>query len=136
MGYVAVTISYRLTEPDANNKPRWPFPAQIEDAKCAVRWLRANAAKYHIDPKRIGAGGGSAGGHLSLLLGTTDEKSRLEGNGGNPEQSSRVQCVVNYFGPTDLVRAHATSDSGQKFFEALTGGTPATAAAAYAAASP
>ncbi|MEX2288196.1 MAG: alpha/beta hydrolase [Planctomycetaceae bacterium] len=136
LSYVAVTITYRLTDPDEKGKPRTPFPAQIEDAKCAVRWLRANAKMYHIDPNRIGAGGGSAGGHLSLLLGTTDEKAGLEGSGGHADQSSRVQAVVNYFGPTDLVRAHATSVGGQKYFETLTGGTPETAAAVYAAASP
>jgi acetyl esterase/lipase len=94
-GYVAVTISYRLV-------PAAKFPAQIEDCKAAVRWLRANAAKYNIDPDRIAACGYSAGGHLACLLGVTEKADGLEGAGGNPDQSSRVQVVVDLFGPTDL----------------------------------
>src|SRR5262249_51489713 len=88
-GYAAVTVSYRLV-------PTAIFPAQIEDCKAAVRWLRANAKKYKVDPDRIGAIGFSAGGHLACLLGTTDRNDGLEGNGGNPEQSSRVQAVVSF----------------------------------------
>jgi acetyl esterase/lipase len=94
-GYVAATLSYRLV-------PAAKFPAQIEDCKAAVRWLRANADKYHVDPLRIGVMGFSAGGHLSCLLGTSDKNDGLEGTGGNPEQSSRVQAVVSFFGPTDF----------------------------------
>src|SRR5262245_52883934 len=94
-GYVAATISYRLTD-------KAPFPAQIEDCKAAVRWLRANAAKYQVDPDRIGCVGMSAGAHLACLLGTCRKEDGLEGQGGNPGQSSQVQCVVSIFGPTDL----------------------------------
>jgi len=94
-GYVAVTVSYRFSQ-------EAKFPAQIEDCKAAVRWLRANAAKYHVKPERIGAVGFSAGGHLVCLLGTTDKNDGLEGQGGNPDQSSRVQAVVSFFGPTDF----------------------------------
>src|SRR6516164_2314897 len=86
-GYVAATVGYRLV-------PSVRFPAQIEDCKAAVRWLRANARKYHINPDRIGAIGPLAGGHLSCLLGVTDKKDGLEGSGGNPEPSRRVQAVV------------------------------------------
>jgi acetyl esterase/lipase len=96
-GYVAVSISYRLV-------PTATFPAQIEDCKAAVRWLRANAKQYKIDPDRIGAVGFSAGAHLACLLGVTDKKDGLEGTGGNPDQSSRVQAVVSFFGPTDLLK--------------------------------
>jgi len=96
-GYVAATVDYRLV-------PRHRFPAQIQDAKCAVRWLRANAERYQIDRERIAALGFSAGAHLALLLGVTEAKDGLEGEGGNPEQSSRVQAVVNISGPTDLTR--------------------------------
>jgi acetyl esterase/lipase len=138
-GYVAVTIEYRHTDPDKNNenKPRNPWPAQIEDAKCAVRWVRANADKYRVDPKHIGASGGSAGGHLSLMLGACDEKAGFEGHGGNSEQSSRVQAVVNVYGPTDLASAHAaTIPPTKKAFEGLFGTTPDEAADAYKAASP
>jgi acetyl esterase/lipase len=94
-GFVAVTLSYRLA-------PAAKFPAQIEDCKAAVRWLRANAATYRINADRVGAAGFSAGAHLACLLGTTNKNDGLEGTGGNPEQSSRVQAVVSFFGPTDL----------------------------------
>jgi acetyl esterase/lipase len=96
-GFVAATISYRLVKEDKN---RWP--AQIEDCKCAIRWLRANAERFSIDPARIGAIGYSAGAHLSMLLGTLDKEDGLEGEGGSPDQSSKVQAVVAYFGPTNL----------------------------------
>ena len=98
-GYVAITISYRLMQFDESKKETTTatpiFPAQIHDAKAAVRWLRANAKKYHVDPDRIGVTGASAGGHLSLLVGLTDPTAKLEGDSGSPDQSSRVQAVVN-----------------------------------------
>ena len=94
-GYVAATIGYRFA-------PKHRFPAQIEDCKCAVRWLRANAEQLNVDPRRIGAIGGSAGAHLALLLGTMDSGDGLEGNGGWEDQSSKVQAVVSYFGPVNL----------------------------------
>lgn len=78
------------------------FPAQIEDCKAAVRWLRANAKKYNLDPDHIGAWGASAGGHLAAMLGTTAHVKELEGTGSNLDQPSRVQAVVNFFGPIDL----------------------------------
>jgi acetyl esterase/lipase len=96
-GYVAATVGYRLA-------PRHRFPAQIQDAKCAVRWLRAHAERCQIDSERIAALGHSAGAHLALLLGLTEAKDGLEGEGGHPEQSSRVQAVINIAGPTDLTR--------------------------------
>jgi acetyl esterase/lipase len=94
-GYAVASINYRLSQHAV-------FPAQIEDCKAAVRWLRANAAKYGFDPNHIGVWGGSAGGHLVALLGTTGGVKDLEGQGGNLDQSSRVQCVVDWFGPTDF----------------------------------
>lgn len=100
-GYVSASIQYRLTPSGAR------YPSQIEDCKCAIRWLRGNAEKYQIDPKRIGALGGSAGGHLVLLLGLTNKDDGLEGKGDlkseYAQQSSDVQAVVNLFGPVDLV---------------------------------
>lgn len=93
--FVSATVQYRLV-------PTGRWPAQIEDVKCAVRYLRANAEKYGIDKQRFGAIGFSAGAHLSMLLGTMDEQDGLEGMGGNPNQPSKVQAVVSYFGPTDL----------------------------------
>ncbi|MCS6978226.1 MAG: alpha/beta hydrolase [Gemmatales bacterium] len=119
-GFVAVSVQYRLTPPrgtaPSGLKARWP--AQIEDCKCAVRWLRANASKYKVAKDRIGAVGFSAGGHLVLLLGLTTKEDGLEGNGDlTPEaakESSRVQCVVDFFGPTDL-----TTGDWEKLVEPL-----------------
>lgn len=93
-GYLIAAVNYRLA-------PRYKFPAMIEDVKCAVRFLRANAERYNINPERIGAWGGSAGGHLVALLGTADETAGWD-VGQYLEQSSRVQAVVDMFGPTDL----------------------------------
>jgi acetyl esterase/lipase len=127
-GYVAVMIDYRLA-------PRHRFPAPLEDAKCAVRWLRANAARYRIDPDRIAALGISAGAQLALLLGFTEPADGFEGKGGNPEQSSRVQAVVNCMGPTDLTRT-GWPDVTETMFVALLGGSREQVPAAYRAASP
>src|SRR5215831_20676372 len=113
-GYVAATVSYRLV-------PSARFPAQIEDCKAAVRWLRANADKYHINPDRIGAIGPSAGAHLSCLLGVTDKKDGLEGSGGNPEFSSRVQAVVSFFGRTDFTKKTWSKELEEIIFVPLIG---------------
>ena len=93
-GYVTATVTYRLTG-------EAPFPAAVHDVKCAVRWLRGNAVKYKIDPERIVVSGNSAGGHLSMMIGYSDDPS-LEGSGGYSGVSSRVCAVVNFYGPTDL----------------------------------
>jgi acetyl esterase/lipase len=115
-GYVAVTISYRLTT-------EAKFPAQIEDAKAAVRWLRANAGKYHINPQRIGVVGFSAGAHLACLLGLTDQKDGLEGRGGHAEESSRVQAVVSFFGPTDFTTKTWSDDLEKSLLVPFVGAT-------------
>jgi acetyl esterase/lipase len=128
-GYVAATITYRLT-------PQHRFPAQIEDCKAAVRWVRANAKKYNINPDKIGAIGFSAGGHLSCMLGTTDANDQLEGSGGNPEQSSRVQAVVSYFGPTDFTTKDWSENVEETFLIPLTGSTFEEKPEAYKRASP
>lgn len=94
-GYLVAAINYRLA-------PQYKFPVQIEDVKCAIRFLRAHAVNYEINPERIGVWGGSAGGHLVALLGTTGKSAGLEGSGGYDDQSSRVQAVVDMFGPADL----------------------------------
>jgi acetyl esterase/lipase len=135
-GYVAVTIEYRLTQPDKTGKAKYPFPAQIEDCKCAVRWLRANAEKYHVDPNRIGATGGSAGGHLSLLVGVAGSEKKFDGTGGNSDASSKVQCVVNYFGPTDLPRMYGYEKRVDGLLNTLVGGTPQQRPDQYKEASP
>ena len=115
-GYVAATISYRFA-------PKHRFPAQIEDVKCAVRYLRAHANELHIDPKRIGAMGVSAGAHLSMMLGAMDSADAMEGDGGNPEQPSKVQAVVSFVGPVNLAREDYTETQTQ-ILEAFLGGKP------------
>jgi acetyl esterase/lipase len=127
-GYVAVSIDYRLA-------PKYRFPAQLEDAKCAVRWLRANAEKYQIDGDRIGAIGGSAGAHLALLLGFTGSGHEFDGTGGHPEQSSRVAAVVNWMGPADLTSPDWPAAT-MIVIQDLIGSDQRTSPAAYRAASP
>jgi acetyl esterase/lipase/GNAT superfamily N-acetyltransferase len=104
LGYAVASINYRLSQHAV-------FPAQLEDCKAAVRWLRAHAKEYHFDPDRIGAQGASAGGHLVALLGTTGEISKFDA-GSYLNVSSRVQAVVDFFGPTDFLQmdAHRPSD--------------------------
>jgi acetyl esterase/lipase len=114
-GYVAITVDYRLA-------PKYPFPAAIHDVKAAVRWLRANAAKYHINPERIGVTGGSAGGHLALYLGVTGGVKELEGEGGNPTLSSKVNCVVNFYGPSDLTKSYGKSVDAAEVLPLFLGG--------------
>ena len=128
-GFVAATVSYRFA-------PKHPFPAQIEDCKAAVRWLRANADKLQIDPDRIGAVGFSAGGHLSCMLGAADAAAGLEGKGGNPDQSSRVQAVVSFFGPTDFTRKNWTAQVEGTFLVPLLGGAFEDKTEAYKKCSP
>jgi len=98
-GYFTASIEYRLS-----GEAKWP--AQIEDCKLGVRWLRANAAKYNVNPNRIGCWGSSAGGHLVACLGTMDD-ARFEGRGGYEGVSSRVQAVVDYCGPADMTQGSA-----------------------------
>jgi acetyl esterase/lipase len=99
-GYAVASISYRFSAEAL-------FPAQIHDAKAAVRWLRANAAEYGLDPARFAAWGASAGGHLAALLGTSGGVAALEGTLGNQNRSSRVQAVIDFFGPTDFLKMDA-----------------------------
>ncbi len=97
-GYVGFSIDYRLLR-DGKNR----FPTQIDDAQRAVRWVRAHAAEYGVDPQKIGALGASAGGHLVALLGTTD--TRDNSDPALSAYSSRVQCVVDLYGPADFTPA-------------------------------
>jgi acetyl esterase/lipase len=95
-GYAVASIDYRLSQQAL-------FPAQINDCKAAIRWLRAHAAEYALDAEHIGVWGHSAGGHLVALLGTSGDVTALEGDAGNLEYSSRVQAVADYSGPTNLL---------------------------------
>jgi acetyl esterase/lipase len=93
-GYINASINYRLS-----NVAK--FPACVEDCKSAVRWLRANAKKYNINPDKIGVWGESAGGHLSLMVGCADTSAGFD-VGDNLKVSSRVQAVISVFGPADF----------------------------------
>ena len=127
---MAVSPDYRLA-------PHDHFPAPVEDCKAAVRWLRANAAKYKIDPDHIGAVGFASGGHLACMLGVTDKDDGLEGTGGNADQSSRVQAVVSFFGPTDLAAQGLGPGRGRRSnLIPLFGGTADERPEAYRKASP
>ena len=112
-GYFAASIEYRL-----DNVAKWP--AQIEDCKLAVRWLRANADKYQVDPNRIGVRGGSAGGHLVACLGTMADEKEYD-VGAYPGVSSGVQAVVDFYGPTDFTRAALYSPTAIRLTQGLFG---------------
>jgi acetyl esterase/lipase len=126
-GYVAATVGYRFA-------PKHVFPAQVEDVKCAVRYLRANAEKYGIDKARFGAMGFSAGAHLSMMLGTMDKEDGLEGDGGCAEESSKVQAVVAWFGPTDFSVEYP--EASRRIVSTFLGGPLAEKAEVYRRASP
>ena len=128
-GYVAITVTYRLA-------PAFPFPAAVYDCKAAVRWLRANASKYHVDPARIGVTGGSAGGHLAQFLGVTSGVKEFEGDGGNLDQSSSVACVVNFYGPSDFTKSYGKSVDAAEVLPLFLGGDLEHALQAHIRASP
>jgi len=100
-GYAVASIDYRLSGVAK-------FPALVQDAKAAVRWLRANAARYNLKADRIVAAGESAGGYQAVMLGVSGGVAELEGASGNPKESSRIQGVIDFFGPTDFL----TMDDG------------------------
>ncbi len=105
--YAVASVNYRLTNEIG-------FPAQINDVKAAVRFLRANAGKYKLDGDRIGVWGASAGGYLAAILGTSGDVKELEGSAGHNKQSSRVQAVVDWCGPTDLNTAQSQAGPNNK----------------------
>jgi acetyl esterase/lipase len=128
-GYVAATADYRLA-------PKAPFPAAVNDVKAAVRYLRANAERLGIDPERIGVTGGSAGGHLALFLGMTGGVAEFEGDGPNREQSSRVQCVVSFYGPSDFTKSYGRSVDAAEVLPLFLGADVNRARAMHIKASP
>jgi acetyl esterase/lipase len=127
-GYVAFSLDYRLVDA-ATGSHRWP--AQLDDVQRAVRWLRAHAADYGIDPMRVGAYGWSAGGQLAALLGTRDTR---DGTAPLASYSSRVVCVVDLAGDVDL--AAYTQPPTLHEVVALLGGTPQEVPERYRDASP
>lgn len=128
-GFVAVTTSYRLA-------PKFQFPAAVHDVKAAVRFLRANAARFGIDPNRIGVTGGSAGGHLAQFLGVTAGLEEFEGTGGHAGFSSAVQCVVNVYGPSDFTQSYGKSVDAAEVLPLFLGGNLETARDRHVWASP
>lgn len=103
-GYAVASINYRLSQ-------EAPFPAQIEDCRAAIRFLRAHAATYHIQPDHIAVWGASAGGHLAALVGTspavdfgTSPATAKVAAVGKVDESVRVQCIVDWYGPTDFTK--------------------------------
>ena len=112
-GFVTASLFYRLSGDS-------PFPADIEDCKCAIRFLRANPSRFGIDPERIGVAGASAGGHLAELLATTDRITGLEGDGGWEGVSSKVQAAAAYYGVSDFT-VGATQFQHPQVRSALTG---------------
>jgi len=133
-GYVAVGIEHRRLGFDWNARTiKHRFPEQVYDVKCAVRWLRARAGKYTIDPDRVGAVGWSSGGHLALMLAFTDKSDGLEGDCGDMTYSSRIQVAVSSAGPTDMVTLYSQAPA---VTTALLGGPPEKFPDLYAKASP
>lgn len=128
-GYFCATAEYRLSGEAI-------FPAQIEDCKCAIRYLRAHARKYNLDPNRIGVWGGSAGGHLVALLGTSGGAKELEGKGGWESFPSNVQAVCDFCGPSDFVKIAGNSKGAQGPVGKLLGGSPTEKAELARLASP
>jgi acetyl esterase/lipase len=127
LGYVCVSINYRLA-------PLHVWPAQIDDTQAAVRWMRKNSRALGVDPSRIGAVGASAGGHLVLFLGETDTFNDFDPLLSG--YSSRVQAVVDYFGPTDMTNPIEWASNIWLLIQNLVGQTWLPGSAAYRAVSP
>ncbi len=128
-GYFVVSIDYRLA-------PLNKFPAALEDAKCAVRWLRANAATMHVNPDRIGVWGASAGGHLAAMVGLTSDRREFDGTGGHTGQSSRVQAVCAFFPPTQWEPSVDDDERQREILSNFLGATYAAKPELYRRASP
>jgi len=126
--FVAFSIDYRLFDGKSKN----PWPAQLDDAQRAVRWIRANAAKYHVDPAHIGAFGHSAGAQMAALLGEIDTRDNSDPK--LAAYSSKVQAVVDASGPVDLTRNNDAD--GEIFLAAFLGATQKQNPEIWRAASP
>ena len=113
-GYVAATVEYRLA-------PKYQFPAAVHDCKAAMRWLAPTPPSI-TSTRRIGVTGSSAGGHLALFLGVTGDVKKFEGDGGNPEQSSKPACVVSFYGPSDFTKSYGHSKDAAEVLPLFLGG--------------
>ena len=127
-GIVCFAVEYRFA-------PKYPWPAQILDCARAARWVRAHAADYGVDPARLGAMGGSAGGHLSLMLGVIQPGDYPSEDDPNKALSAKVCCVVDLFGTTDM-RGASFSPAATAILTNFIGAPPGQAADQYADASP
>ncbi|MFO0937679.1 MAG: alpha/beta hydrolase [Gemmataceae bacterium] len=114
-GYALASIAYRFSQHAV-------FPAQLLDAKDAIRYLRENAKKYNIDPDRIAVSGASAGGHLAALVGTSNGVKELDAEGAKAE-ATRVVCVVDFFGPTNLPKLSPPGSESNPVTKLLGGDT-------------
>jgi len=114
-GYAAASINYRLSQ-------HAKFPAQIEDCREAIRWLRAHAKEYHLDNDRFGVWGASAGGHLVALLGASGTVTEWGAKGAHADQSCKVQAVCDWFGPSDFYRLGGKNPNGDNALAQLIGG--------------
>ncbi len=128
LGFVAATMNYRLAG-------EAPYPAALEDCQCAVRWLRAHAREYRIDPDRIGVYGNSAGGHLALLLAMPPAQIKTKPNAPYADQSSRVQAAASDSGPIDLPYQYEQNRL-REVVKRFMGDVPEKAGEAYKNASP
>ncbi|HEX4130905.1 MAG TPA: SMP-30/gluconolactonase/LRE family protein [Pirellulales bacterium] len=130
-GYVTAAIEYRLAG-------EAPFPAAIQDCNAAVRFLRAKAQRFNVDPERIGAVGGSAGGHLVGLMAAAPNVAELQGDGGNTGQSSRIAAAVVMAGPMEIATGNVAESSrtGKAFANAFFGGSVDEKQELYELASP
>ena len=127
-GFAAASVSYRFA-------PTAKFPAQIQDVKTALRFLRANAKRLNLDPDRVGVLGFSAGGHLAALVGLTDGVEAFAGT-EHPGYSTKVNCVVDFFGPADLTLYSETPGIEKAFMAPLLGGRSSDHPELYTQASP
>lgn len=116
-GYVIASVEYRFSQ-------KAKFPAQIQDCQAAIRWLRANAKQYHINPEKVGVIGSSAGGHLSALVGVTGGKKIFAAIGGNEEQSDAVSCVCDIFGPKNFASVMDQAEKDQNVRNVFQFNTP------------
>jgi acetyl esterase/lipase len=118
-GYVVASINYRLA-------PTYTFPAQVDDVKCAIRFLRAHADDYSINAKRVGIVGESAGGYLAAFAGTTGDDSTFKTT-AYTDQSDRVQAVVDISGPADFTVDNASATAKRIAYTFLANADPAIA---------
>ena len=113
--YAGISVGYRLSQ-----EAKWP--AQIHDCKAAIRWIRGHAQEYNLDAEHIGISGTSAGGHLVCLLGLTDGMKELDGSIGEfTGLSTRVACIANFCGPTDMASPLMQGEAALKDDPAVAG---------------